>query len=152
MTTSREYAQQFIQLIDRTKRMPLDGAYAKIHELGLSHSHLRAMFILEHQPGLPMKDLAEALAMTPPSVTVLTRKLEASGLLERLPDQVDSRRVLLQLSADGSRMLAEMHNAHLDRFTQLLSGLSPSDQAQFLALMNRAVEALERMYREESEP
>lgn len=143
MSTTRENAEAFIALLERVRRLPMGPAFSRLFELGLTPTHLRAMYILRHHPAIPMKELAEALAMTPPSVTALTRRLEILKLLERHPDADDSRRVLLALSPQGVAMLDEMHAAHLSRFEQLLGGLALEEQAQFLDLMSRAVVALE---------
>ncbi len=143
MTNTRYNAEAFIALLERLRHLPMGPAFNRLFELGLTPTHLRAMYILRQNPALPMKELAEALAMTPPSVTVLTRRLETLKLLERQNDPADSRRVLLELSAEGADMLDHMHDAHLDRFTQLLAGLTAEEQVQFLDLMSRAVTALE---------
>ncbi len=144
MPNTRHNAEAFIALLERLRHLPMGPAFSDLFKLGLTPTHLRAMYILRQNPALPMKELAEALTMTPPSVTVLTRRLETLKLLERQNDPADSRRVLLALSTQGAEMLDAMHNAHLTRFTQLLSGLTLEEQAQFLDLMGRAVTALER--------
>jgi DNA-binding MarR family transcriptional regulator len=144
MPNTRANAEAFIALLERLRQMPMGPAFSDLFKLGLTPTHLRAMYVLRQNPALPMKELAEALTMTPPSVTVLTRRLETLKLLERQNDPADSRRVLLALSTHGADMLDQMHNAHLTRFTQLLGGLTVEEQAQFLSLMSRAVTALER--------
>ena len=144
MPNTRHNAEAFISLLERLRHLPMGPAFSDLFKLGLTPTHLRAMYILRQNPALPMKELAEALTMTPPSVTVLTRRLETLKLLERQNDPADSRRVLLALSTQGAEMLDAMHSAHLTRFTQLLSGLTLEEQAQFLDLMGRAVTALER--------
>ena len=137
-------AEHFIRLIDRVRRMPLGPAFNPLDELGLTHSHLRAMYILRGEPGLPMKELAEDLGMTPPSVTALTRRLVELGLLRRESDPQDSRRALLTLTPEGMTLLDSMHTAHVSRFEHLLGALSDEERAQFLDLMERAVATLER--------
>jgi DNA-binding MarR family transcriptional regulator len=137
-------AETFIRLIDRVRRMPLGPAFNPLEELGLTHSHLRAMYTLRREPGMPMKELAEELGMTPPSVTTLTRRLVELRLLQREADPNDSRRVLLTLTAEGATLLDSMHAAHVSRFEHLLGALSNEERAQFLDLMERAVVTLER--------
>ena len=144
MARTRDNAEAFIGLLERLRRLPMGPAFSRLFELGLTPTHLRAMYVLHQNPTLPMKELAEALGMTPPSVTVLTRRLETLKLLERRNDPADSRRVLLTLSPEGADMLDQMHTAHLERFTQLLGGLSDEEQTELLDLMSRAVLALER--------
>ena len=136
-------AEEFIDILERLRHLPSSPAFNQLFELGLTPTHLRAMQTLHQQPQLPMKDLAEQLNITPPSVTALTRRLVALKLLERQPDPDDNRKVLLALSAQGTVMFTAMHEAHRQRIEQLLSGLDDREQDQLVELMERAVSALE---------
>lgn len=145
MTATRERAEEFLRLLERLRRLPQGGPNDNpLVQLGLSHSHIRAMGVLRCTDAMPMKDLADRLEMTPPSVTSLTRRLTALKLLERQTDPDDSRRVLVCLTRRGSQLFENMHRHHVDSFEKLLSGLSDADQQHFLDLMVRAVDTLAR--------
>lgn len=144
MSDTRDNAELFVHLLDRVRRLPTHPVFKEFFEQGLSHSHLRAMFVLRAHSPLPMKELAEALGMTPPSVTALTRRLGELDFLERRPDPADSRRVMLALSPGGAAMLEALHASHVAAYEQLLAGLAAAEQEQLLALMRRAVESMER--------
>ncbi|HEY1017190.1 MAG TPA: MarR family transcriptional regulator [Herpetosiphonaceae bacterium] len=144
MNDTHANAELFVQLLDRVRRLPVHPVFKEFFELGLSPSHLRALFVLRGHPNIPMKELAEALGMTPPSVTALTRRLGELDFVERRQDPADSRRVMLALSPGGAAMLEAMHASHVIAYEQLLSGLSGAEQGQLLDLMRRAVESMER--------
>jgi DNA-binding MarR family transcriptional regulator len=50
--------------------------------------------------------LSDALGCEPPSVTLMTRKLEASGYIRRKPAPADKRASIVELT-DGGRALAD---------------------------------------------
>lgn len=46
--------------------------------------------------------LSEALGCEPPSVTLMTRKLEAAGHIRRTPDPSDKRASIVELTDSGT--------------------------------------------------
>jgi DNA-binding MarR family transcriptional regulator len=107
--------------------------------MGLSHSHMRVLRTLAPDRELAMKDLADQLHLTPPSVTALTRRLVISGLLGRRPHADDSRVVLLSLTDAGRDLHQQLYHEQLQAMGQLLAGLSEEEQRLFLDLLDRAV-------------
>ena len=60
--------------------------------------------------------LSEALGCEPPSVTLMTRKLEASGHIRRTPDPADKRATVVALTDSGKALV--------ERIRQLWLGLA----------------------------
>lgn len=131
-------ALRLIQLFDRMRSQPPGPAFAELSALNLSHSHVRAMGLLAPDRTMPMKELADKLCLTPPSVTALTRRLVHVGLVRRLDHPEDSRVVLLTLSDEGRALYQRLYDDHVRRMEQLLAGLSAEDQQLFLDLLDRA--------------
>ncbi|MFJ3493607.1 MarR family transcriptional regulator [Streptomyces sp. NPDC086091] len=73
-----------------------------------SASQLRVLLILEHQDGINLRTLADALASTPPSTSRLCDRLQAAGFVERVVSPADRREVHLHLSARGRSFLADL--------------------------------------------
>jgi DNA-binding MarR family transcriptional regulator len=142
VTTIRANAQRLLQLFGAIRHVKGGAAFRRLHELNLSFSHMRMMHLLAPDKILAMKDLAEQLNMTPPSVTALTRRLVQAGLIQRHHHPQDQRVVLLSLTDDGRQFLAEMSESQLRRMELLLQGLSPDEQHLFIGLMERAVQAM----------
>ncbi|MFH8391202.1 MULTISPECIES: MarR family transcriptional regulator [unclassified Streptomyces] len=74
----------------------------------VSASQLRVMFILEHDEGINLRTLADALGSTPPSTSRLCDRLQAVGYVERAPSDVSRRELRLFLSPRGRTFLAEL--------------------------------------------
>ncbi len=144
MPDPSDNARRLLQLLERLRPQLLGPAFRRLSELQLSPSHLRLLRILQAASPLAMKDLADQLALTPPSVTALTRRLVATGLVARHRHAADSRVVLLELTPAGRALHAQLTAEQLTQMGRLLAYLSPAEQGQFLDLLERAVQAGEQ--------
>jgi long-chain acyl-CoA synthetase len=71
---------------------------------------------------------AKDLSTSRPSVTALVDGVVAKGLVERLPDPGDRRRITLMLTAHGVATLARADEEITERLGTLASFLSAADQ------------------------
>ncbi|MGW1965780.1 MarR family winged helix-turn-helix transcriptional regulator [Streptomyces sp. NPDC001935] len=74
----------------------------------VSASQLRVLFILEHDEGINLRTLADALGSTAPSTSRLCDRLQAVGFVERAPSTTSRRELRLFLSPQGRTFLAEL--------------------------------------------
>lgn len=93
-------------------------------------------FIHEHQPA-PMKDLADFLAVTPPSVTVAINTMVKTGLIERKYDAKNRRVIYLHLTPKGLALLKKAIRRRDAAFQSLLKFLSKPEQLTLLRLLNK---------------
>jgi DNA-binding MarR family transcriptional regulator len=135
-------AHRMLGLFELLRESRPNPVIARMHALNVTFSHIRAMHVLAPDRTLAMKDLAEQLQLTPPSVTALTRRLVQTGLVRREPHPEDSRVSLLSLTVEGRSLLQELYQNHLERTRRLLQGLALEEQQVFLGLLERAVHAL----------
>lgn len=134
-------AHRLLQLFEAMRDHRFSSAFRRLNELNLSFSHLRALHTLAPDRTLAMKDLAEQLQLSPPSVTALTRRLVQTGLVRREVHAEDSRIALLSLTDAGQALLRDLYEDQLQRMERLLQGLAPEEQELFLDLLERAVQA-----------
>lgn len=86
---------------------------------GISSAQVGLLFLLESRRNARIGEIAEALHVAPAAVTNLSKRMQASGLIERAGDQHDGRTTRLQLTAAGeqasqqSRRLLQELNGHL---------------------------------------
>ena len=83
--------------LDRASR----GMQAKFGVTGPQRLVLR---IVGTFPGLSAGDLARTLHVHPSTLTGILQRLEARGLLRRLTDPSDARRVQLEITTKGKRL------------------------------------------------
>ena len=74
--------------------------------LGLTYPQYLVMLVLWEGDGITVTQLGERLSLDSGTLTPLLKRLEAAGMLQRLRDVADERRVLLRLSAAGRRLKA----------------------------------------------
>ena len=75
--------------------------------LGLTYPQYLVMLVLWETDGLTVSQLGERLALDSGTLTPLLKRIEAAGLVQRLRDTADERRVLLQLTPPGRALKAQ---------------------------------------------
>jgi DNA-binding MarR family transcriptional regulator len=72
-----------------------------LDQLNLTYPQYLAMLVLWEGDGVTVSQLGERLMLDSGTLTPLLKRLEAAGLVQRLRDSTDERRVLLQLTREG---------------------------------------------------
>ena len=77
-----------------------------LDELELTYPQYLAMLVLWEKDGLMVSELGERLYLDSGTLTPLLKRLEASGLVSRLRDVADERRVHITLTPAGRKLKA----------------------------------------------
>ena len=77
-----------------------------LDELGLTYPQYLAMLVLWERDGLMVSELGERLFLDSGTLTPLLKRLEAAGLVARIRDVQDERRVHVSLTAAGRKLKA----------------------------------------------
>jgi DNA-binding MarR family transcriptional regulator len=91
--------------------------------------------------------LAEKLAVSRPTVTLVVDGLQARGLVERTGDHSDRRRVTISMTAAGEAALAAADATVAGRLDEVLAPLGPEKAASIVA----ALELLQAALRDDRE-
>ena len=89
---------------------------------GLTPRHHQALLVIKgYGRGKPIVvgDLAERLKIRHNTAVELADRLAEGGLVERIHDGLDQRRVLLRLTTVAERRLAALSSAHLDELSRI---------------------------------
>jgi MarR family transcriptional regulator, organic hydroperoxide resistance regulator len=78
-----------------------------LEPLGLTYPQYLVMLVLWEQDGVAVSQLGERLALDSGTLTPLLKRLESAGLVQRLRDTADERRVLLRLTPAGRTLKAQ---------------------------------------------
>src|SRR5687767_14469335 len=78
-----------------------------LDELGLTYPQYLAMLVLWERDGLMVSELGERLFLDSGTLTPLLKRLEALGLVARIRDVRDERRVHISLTAPGRKLKAK---------------------------------------------
>ena len=104
--------------------------------LGLTYPQYLAMLVLWEQDGMMVSELGERLYLDSGTLTPLLKRLEATGLIARLRDVADERRVRVTLTSAGRKLKARA--AAIPACVVSAAGCSLSD----LAALTRQVQAV----------
>lgn len=73
-------------------------------ELSLTYPQYLVMMVLWEKDSQPVNDIAKRLYLETNTVTPLLKRMEAEGLVKRLRDAADGRRVLVRLTPAGKAL------------------------------------------------
>ncbi len=103
--------------------------------LGLGPTDLRCLDWLADGPKTAGV-LATATGLRPAATTALLDRLEAKGLVERVRDDSDRRRVLVRMTEEGARSTYAMYAPLVDEGAHLLAGLAPAELARMREILD----------------
>jgi len=98
---------------------------------------------IDDAPGLDQRRLAQRIGVDAVSMHHLVNGLEAAGLLERLTAMTDRRARVLHLTRRGGELRRRLRPAMMATQDRILAPLTPSERADFIALLTRVVEGNE---------
>jgi DNA-binding MarR family transcriptional regulator len=102
-------------------------------------AQLRVLTIISRSEHPNMSRLAEALDVVPSSASRLCDRLEATGLLRRVPDPRDRREVRLLLTSAAQRLLEELRERRRAALAEVLERMNPARRQELV----RALEAFD---------
>lgn len=130
------------ELIARSARAIHDESRHVLAPLGLTPAGARTLRALARSgEPLRMVDLAERLHVVPRTVTTVVDALESERLVERRAAPNDRRSTFVHLTPLAHERLQAMRDARSHAASQLLAALSPDEQDQLRALLERLVPA-----------
>lgn len=96
--------------------------------LQLSPHQLRALRILEAEPGLNLTGLAVGMDIGLPTASRLCDRLEAAGLLERVLHPHKRREVQLHLTGQGRQVLGEVAARRSQALARVLAAMESAER------------------------
>jgi DNA-binding MarR family transcriptional regulator len=126
----------------RAARAHRSAAASLLGEVGLHPGQEALLMQLWEGDGRTQAELAEALAVEPPTVTKMLQRMEMAGLLVRKPDPDDGRAQRVYLTAKGKRLRQRVDRLWSKLASQSVDGLSPRQQATLRTMLARVTENL----------
>ena len=107
-------------------------------------ARLSALSVLVFGGPMTLGQLAAAEQVKPPTMTRIVTGLEKSRLAERTPHLKDARRVTIQATPKGMRLMQKGREARIEYMAGQLASLSREE----LGTLARATDILDRVFRE----
>lgn len=118
---------------------------ARLKPLGFGIGYLPVLVALEEGQAETQRDLARFARIEQPSMAQMLVRMERDGLIERTPDPADGRSSRIALT-ETARTRLPAACAELFRGNgEAMAGFSDEEAAQFIALLGRLIENLDRL-------
>lgn len=108
---------------------------------GITLQQVETLRLIHEKQAVTMKDLADFLAITPPSATVIADGLVRPGFLGRRRDPKNRRAVYLHITKKGREHLDKACKIRSHTFKKLLNNLNKSEQLTLFRLMRKLSES-----------
>ena len=142
-------AEALLKIVPRLLRrlnadMPLEGeakgtecaqGWRNMAELRATPGQLSLLDILVEHGRCTMQELAEHLAVTPPTATAMVKRLLAQGYVERAHDEADLRTVWVRPTETGRQAVSVFLHARLTSLESRLEHLSDEERATIVAAL-----------------
>ncbi len=117
----------------------LSAVNSSLAREGVSQARFRLLLHLRRagKAGLHPMNLADALGVGRATVTGLVDGIEMAGLARRLPCEKDRRSIMVALTSKGARLIDSLAPRRLRRISELMSGLSCAEKAEFTSLLDK---------------
>ena len=87
--------------------------------------------------GISLRELADRLAVKPPTITKTLARLGRENLLEKRPAPGEARQSVVHLTASGEAALAEIRRAREETEAQAVAGLSKKQRRTLRKLLRK---------------
>lgn len=101
-----------------------------------SFLHVETLRFIQEKGNPTMRDIAAYLKVTPPTATALIDSLVEDRIVERVTDSEDRRKVRLELSSKGEKLIASFKNHRTAAFARVFATLTASDRREFARILS----------------
>ena len=136
--------EHLLLLMMASSRMMMLEAARAVPELRLTPPQFRILNYIFRHPGTSLSQVAAQLAVRLPTASVMLVKLAQENLVTRERDPASRRRMQLQLTERGQRVMAAVRESVFARVEARLSLLDAGSRAD----LERAMPALELLFAE----
>src|SRR5499426_1550843 len=138
-------AQQLLDLLNAlgstTFRQLL---WQRASELDLTYAQSQVLFHIADRAGCHMGDVAKAFGVTLPAVTHIIDRLEEKQFVIRGDHPADRRMYVLELTAQGTALVQELHTMQMRGVEDVLARMSSEDRERVIKGLEALVDAATR--------
>ena len=131
-------------VINYVARLFAKALYSRIAEHGVNTGQFPVLLKLWDGDGITQATLAEELAVEQPTMAGTLKRMERDGLIKRVADPSDARRSHVHLTRRGRTLEESLIAAARETNAVALAGMSATDAAQLMKLINRVIANLEK--------
>ena len=110
----------------------------------LSAPQMNMMMMIRFREAVSVTELAALLNVSPPSVSTMVDRLVERGLLTRTPSDQDRRKVVIRVSPEALKDIAQVEEMILGSFVELVEAVGPETTQKWCEVLQQIKQVLEK--------
>ena len=136
-----EQIKEFIQLLYYAYRETFSDSKEVLSKKFFGPAHLRALNLIERNPGINLGELIFKLKVTKQSLNRVLRDLIKSKMIKQIQDANDTRKKNLFLDKDGKIFFDKIYESQKKRIFNALKSSEPDSVLKFKEVLNKIINA-----------
>jgi DNA-binding MarR family transcriptional regulator len=141
LTSDSPLTEHLAYLLAQANREIDRGLEASLAKEGTPVEHWRILKVLSDGNGRAMSELAESVLVNNPTLTRIIDRMVTDGLVYRVQDQQDRRKVLMFLSDRGRTLCARLNRLAINQEARILESLGKQSVGELKRLLGSLSEA-----------
>jgi DNA-binding MarR family transcriptional regulator len=134
-----EQIKDFIQLLFYAYRETFSDPKKLLNENSFGPAHLRALNLIERNPGTNLGELMFLLKITKQSLNRVLRDLIEAKMIKQIKDREDTRRKNLFLDKEGQIFFNKIYETQKKRIFNALKNSEPDSVVKFKDVLNKII-------------
>ena len=134
-----EQIKDFIQLLYYAYRETYSDPMEILTKKFFGPAHLRALNLIESNPGISLTDLIYKLKITKQSINRVIRDLLNSKLIKQVKDEKDTRKKKLFLDKEGKAFFELVYRKQKKRICNALKSSEPESVIKFKEVLKKII-------------
>jgi len=134
-----EQIKDFIQLLFYAYRETFSDPKKILANNSFGPAHLRALNLIERNPGTSLGELMYQLKITKQSLNRVLRDLLESKMIKQIRDEEDTRKKNLFLDKDGKIFFNKVFDTQKKRIVNALKNSEPGSVIKFKEVLNKII-------------
>ena len=135
-----EQIKDFIQLLFYAYKETFSDPKEILSKKSFGSAHLRALNLIERNPGINQSDLLFKLKITKQSLNRVLRDLIKSKMIKQEKNDSDTRKKNLYLDKDGKIFFNKIYETQKKRIFNALKNSEPDSVIKFKKVLNKIID------------
>ena len=135
-----EQIKDFIQLLFYAYRETFADPKDLLSKKYFGPAHLRALNLIERNPGISLTDLIFKLKVTKQSLNRVLRDLLKNKMIKQIKNREDTRKKNLFLDREGKQFFETVYNAQKKRIFNALRNSEPESVIKFKEVLKKIID------------
>ena len=132
--------KEFIQLLYYAYRETFSDPREILSKKYFGPAHLRALNLIERNPGINLGELIFKLKITKQSLNRVLRDLIKAKMIKQIQDDIDTRKKNLYLDKEGKTFFEAVYNTQKKRIFNALKNSEPDSVIKFKKVLNKIID------------